>query len=321
MPIFRLEGEDISNAELVIAQETDLELESHLEDWLENSPIALIQDEFILWIGRQTSAAVEESTIFPDLLGLDAEGNLVIVELKRDEAPREVVAQLLEYAAWANELSEEQIQKIAVDYFKNGEGSNEKHFQDVFKDVFDIPDTDEIPPLNQNLRLYIVAGDIPARVARVCRYLRTSQGMDINCIDVSTFETEAGERLVSMEAKVGDEDISASKIQRQGASQTSQWWGDKPIEEVVWEAVDKLTDGNREVIFAPKEVVGLISEKYPNCNNGTVNCQMYADCVNHPSRHYFQGGSDRYWWVSRGKYRLYDPEKDKVEDSADSVQD
>ena len=69
MPIFRLEDDT-----LFIAQETNLELESHLEDWLENSPVALIQDELILWIGRQTSAADEAGTIFPDLLGVDAEG-------------------------------------------------------------------------------------------------------------------------------------------------------------------------------------------------------------------------------------------------------
>lgn len=117
MPIFRLEGDDISNSRLVIAQETNLELESHLEDWLENSPWALAQEP-ILWIGRQTSASVENSTIFPDLLGLDANGNLVIAELKRDKAPREVVTQLLEYAAWANELLEEQIQEITIDYFE-----------------------------------------------------------------------------------------------------------------------------------------------------------------------------------------------------------
>ena len=51
MPIFRLEED-----KLVIAKETNIELESHLEDWLENSPSVVIQDE-LLWIGRQTSAA------------------------------------------------------------------------------------------------------------------------------------------------------------------------------------------------------------------------------------------------------------------------
>jgi hypothetical protein len=79
MPIFRLKGDDISNAELILAKETNLELESYLEDWLENSPWALIQDELILWIGRQPSANVEDSTIFPDLLGIDSEGILSLL--------------------------------------------------------------------------------------------------------------------------------------------------------------------------------------------------------------------------------------------------
>lgn len=82
MPIFRLEGD-----KLIIAQETNVELEQHLEIWLENSPWAVIQDEIILWIGRQKSATVEDGTIVPDLLGIDAAGNLVIVELKRNQAP------------------------------------------------------------------------------------------------------------------------------------------------------------------------------------------------------------------------------------------
>ncbi len=319
MPIFRLEGDDISNSKLVIAQETDLELESHLEDWLENSPWALIQDELILWIDRQPSARDEEGTVFPDLLGIDAEGNLVIVELKRDQAPREVVAQLLEYAAWANELSEKQIQQIAEDYFETRGEFDGKQFHNVYKDVFEIADMDEVPPLNRNLRLYIVAGNIPPRVARVCRFLRTSQGMDINCINVSTFETKTGERLVSMEAKVGDEDVVAPKTRRHSTLSTSRWSGEKLVKDVVWEAVNELMQGGKE-FFAPKEVTALILEKYPNFNSSTVSCQIASDCVNHTSRHHYPGGSDRYWWISKGKYRLYDPEKDKMEDGVNQVE-
>ena len=60
MAIFRLNVEDdnLHNAELVIAKKTDIELESYLESWLENSPWALVEGEPILWIGRQTSANV-----------------------------------------------------------------------------------------------------------------------------------------------------------------------------------------------------------------------------------------------------------------------
>ncbi len=320
MPIFRLEGDDISNAELVIAQETNLELESHLEDWLENSPLALIQGEPILWIGRQTSASVEESTIFPDLLGLDTEGNLVIVELKRDEAPREVVAQLLEYAAWANELSEQQIQVIAEDYFENGEEFKGKHFQDVFQDVFDIPDTDEVPPLNRNLRLYIVASDIPTRVARVCRFLRTSQGMDINCINVSTFQTEESEEIiVSIEKKVGDEDVVTSKTHKQRSSQTSQWSGDKGRRDIVRDAVGTVTQDKTDVEFAIREIATVIHKTDPSFPKGTVSGQITANCVNHPSRrHHPSAKHDYYWRVTQGKYRLYDPEKDKIDNNGET---
>ncbi len=118
MAIYRLEGDDISNAELVIAQRTNLKYEMHLERWLENSPWALIQDELCIWISRQTSATDKQGTIHPDILGVDEEGNLVIVEFKRKRTPREVVAQLLEYAAWASKLSQDQILKIADNYFE-----------------------------------------------------------------------------------------------------------------------------------------------------------------------------------------------------------
>lgn len=308
MPIFRLEGD-----ELIIAQKTNVELEQHLEIWLENSPRQTLAREDFLWIGRQTSASDADGTIFPDLLGVDSKGNLVIVELKRDQAPRDVIAQLLEYAAWAYELSDAQIYEIAEAYFEDRKGFQGRIFDDVFKEIFDIPETDEIPPLNQKLRLFVVAKEVPTRVARVCRFLRVSQGMDIICIDVSTFQTESGEKLVSMETKVGDEDVITSKAQRQSNSQTSRWSGDKPVNQVVWEAVQELTEGNSKVEFAPREVNILILEKYPSFNSSTVGCQLISDCVNHTSRHHYPGGSDRYWWIERGRYRLYDPEKDKVE--------
>lgn len=219
MAIFRLKVEDgdLCNAELVIAQKTNLELEIHLESWIERSPWALAQEP-ILWIGRQTTALVEEGVIFPDLLGVDLVGNLVIVELKKGKAPREVVAQLLEYAAWAHELSDERIHEIAATYFQTRDEFQGMDFQDAFSAVFE---TDEVPVLSQRLRLFVLAEEIPAAVSRVCRFLRTSHGIDVNCIAISTFQTESGEVLVSTEAKVGEEDIVAPKH-----TETSRWSGE-----------------------------------------------------------------------------------------------
>ena len=303
MPIFRLEEDT-----LIIAQETNVELEKHLEIWLENSRRVLSQDP-ILWIGRQTSAKDEEGTIFPDLLGIDFQGNLVIAELKKGRTPRDIVAQLLDYAAWADGLSESQIHDIAEDYFETRDGFQGKTFDDVFREMFEIPEADELPPLNRSLRLFIAAEEIPSRIARVCRFLRTSHGIDISCIAVSTFQTEAGERLVSTEAKVGDEDIDTSKTQRRRTSGDSKLLGDKPLDIVIWETVQVLMQGNKEY-FTLKEIRGLISEEYSDFIPSRVDYQVYSDCVNFSKRSDYPGGSDRYWWIERGKYRLYNPETD-----------
>lgn len=312
MPIFRLEGDNISKAELVIAQETNLELEKHLENWLENSPHALVENESILWIGRQTSATDEEGTIYSDLFGVDFQGNLVIAELKKGRTPRDIIAQILDYAAWAVGLSESKIREIAETYFETRGVFEGKTFDDAFKEMFEIPETDELPPLNRALRLFIVAEDIPSRIARVCRFLRTSHDMDISCIDVSTFETESGEILVSTEKTVGDEGFAASKAQQQSTSPPTRWLGDNPLDQEIFKTVEKLMQGDKE-FFTLKEVRGLISDKYSDFIPSRVDYQVYSDCVNFPTRSDYAEGSDRYWRISRGKFRLYDSEKDKIE--------
>ena len=305
MPLFRLEG-DGADARLVAAKEKDIELESQLESWLENSPWALGQDEPILWIDRQTRASGDDGIIRPDLLGVDYEGNLVIVELKRDRTPREVVAQLLEYAAWGNELDEEQIEAIAEEYFQTRDELRGRTLSDVFTDTFEV---DEVPPLNRGLRLFIVAQRIPDRILKVCQFLRDSHDMDINCIVVSTFETESGDVLVTTEAKVGGEEIASVKVLRRATPQIR--WSDDRLgkRDVVLEAAREFTDGNTNVEFSPKELYEHVREKYPDFNRGTLYGQLTAACPNAPSHIYHSGDYKYYRWVRRGVYRLYDPER------------
>ena len=327
MSLFRLEG-DGADARLVVAREKDIELESQLESWLENSPWALGQDEPILWIDRQTSASGDDGIIRPDLLGVDYEGNLVIAELKRDRAPREVVAQLLEYAAWAKTLSDEDIHQIGDAYFQtHGE------FQAAFCEEFD---TDEVPPLNRSLRLFIVAQRIPDRILKVCQFLRDSHDMDINCIVVSTFETESGDVLVTTEAKVGGEEIASVKVRRRATSQIApqsnetpltggilgsggilgygipvRWSDERLVRDVVLEAARELTGGDTNVEFAPKELYAHVRTNDPNFKFGTVHGQLTAACPNAPSYIHHSGDYKYYWRVRNGVYRLYDPERDE----------
>jgi hypothetical protein len=302
MALFKLKATegDISQAELVEASHTSLNLEQHLECWLEKSPWA-IAEEPLLVIGRQPSAAVESGTIFPDLLAIDKDGRVVVVELKKGKALRDVVAQLLEYAAWASELTQQSIEDLAAPYLgQHGVPSLDEAFCKTFE-------ADDLPVLNQGQRLFIAAEEISPAVARVCRFLRTSHGVDVNCVEFSVFQTEAGEILVTSDWIVGREEIGPTK-----SPTRHQWSGEKPVKQVVWEAVQELTGGDKNYIFSPKEVAQVVLSHYHDFNKSTVGCQIISDCVNHTSRHHYPGGEDRYWWVEKGKYRLFDPNEDQV---------
>jgi hypothetical protein len=307
MAIYKLKttGGDIAHAQLVEASKTSLDLESHLESWLEGSPWAIAQEPLLV-IGRQTSAAVEGGTVFPDLLTLDRDGNLVIVELKKGRAPREVTTQLLEYAAWASELADDDIIDMAAAYLGHTEETPLQQVAKIFCSTFEI---DELPTLNQRQRLFIAAEEIPPSVARVCRFLRTSHGVDVNCIAFSVFQTEAGEILLSSEWVVGHEDVVIPK-----KAPGHKWSGDKPVKQVVWEAVQKLTNGEKSYVFSPKDVAQQVLHDYPGFNKNTVSCQIISDCVNHTSRHHYPGGEDRYWWLEKGKYRLFNPGQDHLDE-------
>ena len=63
--------------------------ESTLEEWLESNPGAILEEGGLLVVGRQV---VTNLGGYIDLLGVDREGNAVVVELKRDRTPRDVIA-------------------------------------------------------------------------------------------------------------------------------------------------------------------------------------------------------------------------------------
>ncbi len=87
--------------------ESSLASEAILENMIVAAP-QVLSDEWML-IGRQ------ENTGFGgriDLLAIAPDGSLVLIEIKRERTPREVMAQALDYACWVEKLSAEDIVAI-----------------------------------------------------------------------------------------------------------------------------------------------------------------------------------------------------------------
>ncbi len=81
--------------------------EQTLEDMIVRDP-RILSSEWML-VGRQ-EATTHGGRV--DLLAIAPDGSLVLVELKRDRTPREIIAQALDYASWVESLGAEKIAQI-----------------------------------------------------------------------------------------------------------------------------------------------------------------------------------------------------------------
>ena len=81
--------------------------EKQLEDMIVAAP-QILSDSWML-IGRQERTAYGGII---DLLAIAPDGAIVLIELKRDRTPRDVVAQALDYASWVGDLKPEDVVAI-----------------------------------------------------------------------------------------------------------------------------------------------------------------------------------------------------------------
>jgi len=162
--------------------EAVLPKEQILEEMIIAAP-SILSDEWML-IGRQEDTGFSGRI---DLLAIAPDGSLVLIELKRDRTPREVVAQSLDYAGWVNDLRSEDIAAI-YERFAPGQ-SLSQDFQKRFGVVLDEE------TLNQTHQIIIVAASIDDSTERIVHYL-SERDIPINVLCFQVF-SNGGEQLLS----------------------------------------------------------------------------------------------------------------------------
>ena len=84
-----------------------------LAKWIEQYPTILGEDLLIITSEYDRFDKTSERL---DLLSVDKEGNLVVIELKRDKLPREVLMQAIDYASDVASWSVEKIGEICLKF-------------------------------------------------------------------------------------------------------------------------------------------------------------------------------------------------------------
>ena len=172
----------MSDAELHRLAATPLDFEQRLEDMLAQSP-SMIGIELLI-VGRQVATSFGGVV---DLLGLDADGRLHVLELKRDRSPRDAVAQVLDYGSWAEALSFEDIEQGFEEY-RNDDTTLEAAFAECFAGP--LPDR-----VNDEQQFTIVASELDPTSERIVQFLGDRYGVPINAVFFRHFIDEGREYL------------------------------------------------------------------------------------------------------------------------------
>ncbi|MEZ4592140.1 MAG: hypothetical protein R3D55_13510 [Chloroflexota bacterium] len=196
--------------------------EHDLENWLAQNPHVLTDGEPLLIISRQPATPFSG---VPDLIGLDADGNTVVIELKRGRPPRDVLAQALEYAAWLATLSGDEIERLANQYLQP------RSLAEAWQATFagEVGEGDEetavsLPAnlqLNSHQRIFVVVEGNDDRITAVARYLRTL-GVDMNLLEFRYYRIKSGEEMLDFELTVGPEQDTPATRQVTGSTKYTE---------------------------------------------------------------------------------------------------
>lgn len=192
---------------------TRLPSEAFLEEMIINRP-EILSGQWML-IGKQEQTGFGGRV---DLLAIAPDASLVLIELKRDRTPREVVAQALDYAAWIDQLSPDRIAQIYHRF--SGGGDLAQAFKDKFGEELDEE------TLNDSHQIILVAASLDDSTERIINYLN-ARDIAINVIFFQVFQS-GDQQLLSRAWLIdpGETQINVAATTRSSSEGREPWNGE-----------------------------------------------------------------------------------------------
>lgn len=183
--VFGVAGSIATPAVSITLAEAGLREREHLQEWVLAHPemlgtdVLIITSEFDRWMsrdGRETDRL--------DVLGLDADGRLVVTELKRDQAPDFVTLQSVKYAAMASRFEVEQLADAYLNFH-----SRDRDAPTTAEEALAVLRT-HAPRLSSETlrspRIVLIAGSFPTTLTSSVVWLG-EQGIDFTLIQIGAY--------------------------------------------------------------------------------------------------------------------------------------
>jgi alkylated DNA nucleotide flippase Atl1 len=192
-----------------------LQERAHLQEWLLAHPTVLgddvmvITSEYDKWVATDGAKAAKRL----DILGLDRSGRLVVVELKRDDAPSDVHLQAITYAALVSRFTLQSLAEVLAAFrSKRGKPTDAAEARTLIEEHVG---GDLDPDLLHSPRIVLVAGRFPREVTHTVVWL--SNHVQITLLQMNAW-TNGTEVLVGFQQVWPLAEVDAFTLAPAGAS-------------------------------------------------------------------------------------------------------
>jgi Endonuclease NucS C-terminal domain len=188
----RLAAWRIVNGSPVRVDAANLQLEQQLEEWIESDPALAV--EGLRVVGRQI--VLEGGRL--DLLGIDPQGQWVLVEIKRGKLYRDTLAQALDYAATIATMPSDKLAEIIGTYLSKRGESLQGHPAEGALAL----SPDGAQP--RDVQVAVVGTGRDPSLDRLVNYLGTAYGVPIRVVTFEVFDLGDERQMLVREVTEAD---------------------------------------------------------------------------------------------------------------------
>jgi hypothetical protein len=187
--VFSVDGSAATPAKPITLAEAGVKERDHLQEWVISHPeilgpdVLIITSEFDKW---ESKHKLERHR--PDVIGLDSDGRLVVVELKRDAASETVHMQAINYAATTSRFDVSKLAEAHRDFLAKsggGELTKEQAEEKILGHAELLAETEETL---RKPRIILLAGTFPSSVTSTVVWL-TEMELSITLLTVQAYQT------------------------------------------------------------------------------------------------------------------------------------
>lgn len=199
----------ITYSQINISERFDIEVWLEKKPELLGEPLLIIAKEFFRF---------DKTKERLDLAALDLDGNVVIIELKRDDSGTDVTWQAIKYTSYFSTLTNEQIFEVYAEY----KGINEEEARQEIESFIKLEDA----LLNQDQRIILVSREFRPEVTSSAMWL-INKGLDVKCVTIQPYLDEVNNEVFIVPTVIipppntDDYLIRVAKKERETVSQTT----------------------------------------------------------------------------------------------------